>query len=533
MIRNADAIPQELKDGLKFVSWTYGPPRANGKRPKVPRTPGTGRLASTTDPAAWGTLADALADVEAGRADGSGRVFTSEDPFLGIDLDDCRDPVTGAIDAWAQTIMREFNTYSEVSPSGTGVHLIGRGRLPGDGQNKKPIEIYDRKRFFTLTGNVVPGYEAIRDIQDEVTALHAKVSGQAAVLAPAPDTVATDATVDNVWEAVERSASAQVQQLLVGDWTGFASASNARWRLGREVRKHTMDPDTIEAILLKSDLFDASNSPENRHRKARHDAEKLVHTPVVSSLLSVPVMGNHHRDALGILANKALRASRLTAFIVVENLADRIAQGEQPGPHGYAIPAARYVEHSGQSMRTVLAHLDELRTRGLLDKHKIRERTTRTERLETLDGSTGEITTTTEQVRGTRERNYVRLPAGGLGEVITNLVAYGSAATPAGHAKSEAPSPLAPRPVLEPPMRADVSARAGLRRSHAKSSHPTTLCLRGNFRTRRFASTSRTRRFACRSRTRKVRQKLSPVNGSVPTLGSSLRRAVRTEVVRP
>ncbi len=79
--------------------------------------------------------------------------------FAGIDLDKCRNPTTGIIDDWALKIIGIFNSYTEVSPSGRGVKIFILGRLPDGAKQGKAykIEIYDRARFFTVTGNHLPG----------------------------------------------------------------------------------------------------------------------------------------------------------------------------------------------------------------------------------------------------------------------------------------------------------------------------------------------------------------------------------------
>ena len=62
-------------------------------------------------------------------------MVTRDDPYVGIDLDDCRNPETGEIAAWAQEIIDRFDSYTEVSPTGTGVRILIRtatGLLPGD-----------------------------------------------------------------------------------------------------------------------------------------------------------------------------------------------------------------------------------------------------------------------------------------------------------------------------------------------------------------------------------------------------------------
>ena len=101
---------------------------------------------------------------------GIGFVFNG-DGIVGIDLDDCRNPDTGSVKQWAADIIAQLNTYSEVSPSGTGIKLFVRGELPTkfDKQYAHPdhdgeVEIYKSGRFFTVTGNRADGTPD--DVQD-------------------------------------------------------------------------------------------------------------------------------------------------------------------------------------------------------------------------------------------------------------------------------------------------------------------------------------------------------------------------------
>src|SRR5262245_18115052 len=99
---------------------------------KVPHQ-ANGRHAKSDDPATWGSFDELHAVYTAGGYDGIGLVFSKDDDLFGIDLDGCRDSVTGAIDECALSILARFKTYAEVCPSGTGVKLFARGRLPIDG----------------------------------------------------------------------------------------------------------------------------------------------------------------------------------------------------------------------------------------------------------------------------------------------------------------------------------------------------------------------------------------------------------------
>ena len=84
-------------------------------------------------------------------------MFTEDDPYVGIDLDGCRDPITGKMMEGAQKIIDNLDSYTEVSPSGTGVKIICRGTKPGKKCRKGDIEMYEHGRFFTVTGNHLAG----------------------------------------------------------------------------------------------------------------------------------------------------------------------------------------------------------------------------------------------------------------------------------------------------------------------------------------------------------------------------------------
>jgi len=127
-------------------------------------------MARSTMPATWDTFEAAVH----ASPDRIGFVFSPDDPYFGIDLDKCID--AGEIAPWAQAVINRFpDAYAERSVSDTGVHLIGRGTLPSGGNRKDRIEVYDRARYFTFTGGVLPGRETIGDCSHELAAWHAEM----------------------------------------------------------------------------------------------------------------------------------------------------------------------------------------------------------------------------------------------------------------------------------------------------------------------------------------------------------------------
>ncbi len=139
-----------MKDLCQWVCWRAE--ERNGKLTKVPYSPTTGSRARSDDPATWATLARAR---EAAREDaygGVGFVFADSDPFCGVDLDSCVRPETGEVEPWAMSMVEKLGSYTEISPSGTGLHVIVRAELPPGGNRKDRVELYDRGRFFTMSG---------------------------------------------------------------------------------------------------------------------------------------------------------------------------------------------------------------------------------------------------------------------------------------------------------------------------------------------------------------------------------------------
>jgi len=145
------SLPDTLITRDQWICWREE--TRYGKATKIPVDPVTGSYASTRDPETWDSFTAARDGIEDVDAEGIGYVFTKEDDFVGVDLDGCRDPETGEIAAWAQDIIDRLDSYTEVSPSGTGYHVIVQGTLPEGRRRHREVEMYEDGRFFTMTGN--------------------------------------------------------------------------------------------------------------------------------------------------------------------------------------------------------------------------------------------------------------------------------------------------------------------------------------------------------------------------------------------
>ncbi len=148
-------IPAELTRLDRWVVWQYE--ERNGKMTKPPYVPSPGkkRHALVNVPSTWGTFEQAKNTVSAGGFDGIG--FVLGHGIFGIDFDHA----SGEIIQEALSL----GSYMEWSPSGHGVHVIGRSGLVLKGRKKGSVELYMQGRYCTVTGLIVPGSPAdIREI---------------------------------------------------------------------------------------------------------------------------------------------------------------------------------------------------------------------------------------------------------------------------------------------------------------------------------------------------------------------------------
>lgn len=146
---------------------------------KVPFNPATGKAADCNDPKSWGTYETARKTWSSNknRFKGLGFQFSKEQGITGVDLDKCI--VDGKPTDFAQKVISQLNSYTEYSPSGTGVHIWVQGNIPANlkAEGSLRIEMYDHQRYFTVTGKHLEGTPlTIEERQEELFALYAEVS---------------------------------------------------------------------------------------------------------------------------------------------------------------------------------------------------------------------------------------------------------------------------------------------------------------------------------------------------------------------
>ena len=269
--------PQCLRTRRQWVCWKKE--TVKGRLTKVPYDVKTGCKASSTDASTWATFEQAVESyTKSGQYEGVGFVFTADDPFCGVDLDDCIDPATGELKPWGRQAVAALDSYAEVSPSGTGVKVFLWAKKPGPRCRKAyhdgEMEIYDSGRFFTVTGRRLADVSAsVEERQDALAALYKDVFGAngeaAAAVDPAPKAAAAEATPAPAGAPVRltdgeilqkafgsRRSGQKFSTLWGGLWNNyFNSASEADSSVVFMLAFYTKDAGQIDRLFRQSRLY--------------------------------------------------------------------------------------------------------------------------------------------------------------------------------------------------------------------------------------------------------------------------------------
>lgn len=233
---NYQNIPQELRNlkqwGLFELKWV----EARKKNTKIPINPYDGSAGKSNDPNTWSdfdTAMRALNDVE--RADGLAFYFANG--YVGLDIDH----IDSNLEDWREgdndpnNLVNKFqdltdNTYMEVSQSGTGIHAIFKGKIPGKRRRKGNYEMYQTGRFFALTGNNIIPDPTIKSMSDdEMKTLYEFLFGKDNVVQLHSETdniTPVDLSVVEIIKRAENSAKTGTRftMFMKGGWEQFYSS---------------------------------------------------------------------------------------------------------------------------------------------------------------------------------------------------------------------------------------------------------------------------------------------------------------------
>jgi putative DNA primase/helicase len=252
-------IPQELKDRPQWVAF---------KTDKTPVNPKTGGNAQADNPDTWGTCEQAIKYYNAHKHNGIagiGYEFSYYDPYTGLDWDDCRDSETGQLKYCAQVLLDYFDSFGEVSPSKTGIHILVEGKIPiGEGNQKAlncggKVEAYRVDRYFTVTGNHLPGTpDTINPRDIELKAFHSQVIAKtkAPPKSPGPSPTLNMADSEIIGKAKAAQNGDKFDRLWRGDISEYdGDDSAADMALCSILAFWIQNPGQIDRIFRTSGLF--------------------------------------------------------------------------------------------------------------------------------------------------------------------------------------------------------------------------------------------------------------------------------------
>jgi primase-polymerase (primpol)-like protein len=252
-------IPEALKAIPQWVVWF--PVHRHGRLTKVPYDPTSAKrgsldMAKTNDPKTWSDYTTACR-VARQTDHGIGIVLTSDLGITGVDVDHCIEDKR--IIPWVRDLVRQLDTYTEVSPSGTGLRMFAYGEIPKAlKRSEQGLELYKTGRFLTITGGHVSSTSL--KVEQRSEAISALYDAFAPVEAPArpPRSERRNHPTMNDEKLIDAiSSSGQGVKFLGlynGDANGFGSAIEADMSLVCILCWWTDDDAQVEAVMRTSAL---------------------------------------------------------------------------------------------------------------------------------------------------------------------------------------------------------------------------------------------------------------------------------------
>lgn len=230
-------IPEELKKLKNWVCWKAIPDSSSHSGiSKIPINPYTGGKAMSSNPDTWSDF-DTAVRVSADLA-GIGFMFGNSG-YMGVDLDDMPQALDDYKSGKKDNVVAEFvyalKSYTELSQSKNGIHIICRGKLPPGRRKIKNeyggFEMYDSGRFFVMTGDccsefteIADGTETIKPLHEKYLADKKKTPARAENMPPVPLSLSANEIIE---KARSSQNGAKFEALYKGDISGYASQSEA------------------------------------------------------------------------------------------------------------------------------------------------------------------------------------------------------------------------------------------------------------------------------------------------------------------
>lgn len=303
---------------------------------KKPLDPKTGGAASVTDSTTWAAfdVACAYADQYGLRV---GFVLAESDPYTIIDLDDKPErPATDEQKARFAKIIEKFDSYTERSQSGRGVHIVVRGKMPA-GVHRDGVEVYSSARYMICTGDVMRPLE-IADRQELLDVLYGEMKPAPQVELKEREELQDDAGL--VEMAMCAINGDKFNLLCAGEWAalGYESASEADHALLAILAFYSPSNEQVKRLFRMSAL-----GKRDKHRGTDYRIDLALRK--IRTNEPVPV----DLEAMEELAAQVATAPQAPIPTPSHSLAPRLegpVTGELPPPPGLVGELAQYIYSS-------------------------------------------------------------------------------------------------------------------------------------------------------------------------------------------
>ena len=232
-------------------------PNDKGLPSKLPLNPRTGKNADVTDSTTWGSYDEVIKT----GATHIGFVFSQHDEYAVIDLDNkLENPASPEELRRFEQIIKAFDSYTEISTSNRGVHIIVKGSIP-KGVHRNHVEVYSSGRYMIFTGNVMRNLP-IENRQELLTTLYNEM--QPVKITEDLEQVDGDLTDAEICDRASNASNAEKYIALCnGDLTGYPSQSEADFALLSIIAFYTKDNQQVKRLFRMTALGKRDKASQN------------------------------------------------------------------------------------------------------------------------------------------------------------------------------------------------------------------------------------------------------------------------------
>ena len=256
MIHEDPVVPDELAEQEIFICQVK----------KAPWSPNGEYTINPTNRKECVTYQKAASAAKQYYYDGVSIVLSEDDLLCCVDIDHCIED--GNVNPLAWNIVKKINSFTEVSISGTGLHIFLYSSNHLDWVKKKAdalgkgihLETYFYKRHLCFSGHSIEGFEHLRRADKELEEIYNTYMAPTykksddGVISDPPPPMSAEEVLEHLRK--EKNGAKFVQALVSGDLSGFDTddRSSIDFSIISKLCFYTIDPGVIREIMISSPI---------------------------------------------------------------------------------------------------------------------------------------------------------------------------------------------------------------------------------------------------------------------------------------